>query len=53
MWQAGEALLDAHVLVIPDEMQAGVVTLVAGAYEYPSLGPLGTPLSLGELLVAP
>ena len=53
MWQAGETLLDVHVLVIPAETQAGVVTLVAGAYEYPSLAPVGSPLTLGELFVRP
>jgi hypothetical protein len=53
LWEPGETLLDVHVLVIPVETQAGVVTLVAGAYEYPSLAPVGSPLTLGELPVRP
>ena len=53
MWQPGETLLDVHVLPVPAETEAGVVTLVAGAYEHPSLAPLGDALTLGELLVAP
>jgi len=47
LWQSGEFLSDAHVLPLPT--QPGDVTLVAGAYEHPSLTPLGAPLSLGEL----
>ena len=53
MWQPGETLLDVHVLPIPAETQARMVTLVAGAYEYPSLAPVGSPLTLGELFVRP
>ena len=53
LWQPRETLLDVHVLPIPAETQAGVVTLVAGAYEYPSLAPVGSPLTLGELFVRP
>jgi len=49
LWQPGEKVLDVHVLPIPAETQASVVTLVAGAYEYPSLAPLGSALALGEL----
>ena len=51
MWQPGEILLDVHVLPIPPETQAGVVTLVAGAYEYPSLAPLGSAITLGQLRI--
>ena len=49
LWQPGETLLDVHVLSIPGETQAGALTLVAGTYEYPSLAPLGSALTLGEL----
>jgi len=49
LWQPGETLLDVHVLAIPASGDVKVVTLVAGAYEYPSLVPLGSALSVGEL----
>jgi len=49
LWQPGETLLDEHLLSVPGGMPAHVVTLVAGAYEYPSLAPLGSTLTLGEL----
>jgi hypothetical protein len=52
MWAPGEVLLDVHVLPIPAETQVGEVTIVAGVYEYPSLAPLGGPLTLGELPTA-
>ena len=51
MWAPGETLLDAHILPIPAETQAGKVRLVAGAYEYPSLVPLGSVLSLEEVRI--
>ena len=51
MWAPGEILLDLHVLPIPAETQAGKVRLVAGAYEYPSLVPLGSVLSLEEVRI--
>jgi len=51
MWAPGEILLDVHVLSIPGGTKAGQVTLIAGAYEYPSLAPLGGSLTLGELRV--
>jgi len=49
LWQPGETLLDVHLLSIPEDTQAGAMTLVAGAYEYPSLAPLGNAITLGEL----
>jgi hypothetical protein len=52
LWQPGETLLDVHVLSIPGETEAGVVALVAGAYEYPSLAPLGSAITLGQLRIA-
>jgi hypothetical protein len=52
MWVPGETLLDVHVLAVPAETETGRVTLIAGAYAYPSLAPLGSPLTLGELSVA-
>jgi len=51
LWKPGETLLDVHLLSIPGETQAGPMTLVAGAYEYPSLAPLGSALTLGELRI--
>lgn len=53
LWRPGEIVLDVHVLTIPAETHTRVVTLVAGAYEYPPLTPLGDPLTLGELPVRP
>jgi hypothetical protein len=52
LWKPGETLLDVHVLSIPGETQPGVVTLVAGAYEYPSLAPLGSAITLSRLRIA-
>jgi len=52
MWAPGETLLDVHVLPLPAGMEAGPLTLIAGAYEYPSLAPLGGPLNLGDISVA-
>jgi hypothetical protein len=49
LWQPGEILLDVHVLPIPAETQAGAAALVAGAYEYPSLAPLGSTVTLGTV----
>ncbi|HUX76927.1 MAG TPA: DUF2723 domain-containing protein [Anaerolineae bacterium] len=49
LWQPGETLLDVHALSIPANEGANAVSLVAGAYEYPSLVPLGSALSVGEL----
>ncbi len=49
LWQPGETLLDVHLLSIPEDTHAGAMTLVAGAYEYPSLAPLGSALTLGQL----
>jgi len=52
LWKPGETLLDVHVLSVPGETQPGVVTLVAGAYEYPSLAPLGSAITLSRLRIA-
>ena len=52
LWKPGEPLLDVHVLSISGETEADVVTLVAGAYEYPSLAPLGSAIALGQLRIA-
>ncbi len=52
MWVPGESLLDVHILPIPAGTETARVTLTAGAYAYPSLAPLGGPLTLGELSVA-
>jgi hypothetical protein len=49
LWRTGEIISDAHVLPLPAAAQTGGLRLVAGAYEHPSLAPLGAPLSLGEL----
>lgn len=51
LWKPGETLLDVHVLSVPGETQADVVTLVAGAYEYPSLAPLGSAITVGQLRI--
>ena len=51
LWQSGETLLDVHVLSVPGETTADEVTLVAGAYEYPSLAPLGSAITLGTVSV--
>jgi hypothetical protein len=51
LWKPGETLLDVHVLSVPSETQTGVVTLQAGAYEYPSLAPLGSALTLSDLRI--
>jgi len=48
LWQVGETLLDVHLLSVPADAGLGQCTLVAGAYEYPSLVPLGTALTLGQ-----
>jgi hypothetical protein len=48
LWKQRETLLDVHVLSVPGETRADEVTLVAGAYEYPSLAPLGSTITLGE-----
>jgi hypothetical protein len=48
LWQPGETVLDAHLLSVPADAEIGQYALVAGAYEYPSLAPLGTPLTLGQ-----
>jgi len=52
LWKPGETLLDVHVLSIPGETQAGAVTILAGAYEYPSLAPLGSAITLSRLRIA-
>ncbi|HUS69955.1 MAG TPA: DUF2723 domain-containing protein [Anaerolineae bacterium] len=49
LWRPGETLLDVHVLSIPANEDVNAVSLVAGAYEYPSLVPLGSALTVGEL----
>jgi hypothetical protein len=53
LWQPGETVLDVHILAVPAGTEAESVTLVAGAYEYPSLAPLGGSLTLGEVPIAP
>ncbi len=52
LWKPGETLLDVHVLSIPADGQGTVVTLLAGAYEYPSLAPLGSAVTLGQVRIA-
>jgi hypothetical protein len=52
LWQAAETLLDGHVLSIPADAALGEVTLTVGAYEYPSLEPLGNALNLGEVRIS-
>jgi len=52
LWQPGETVLDVHVLSIPVEGDLHQVTVVAGVYEYPSLVPLGSALTLGQLSIA-
>jgi hypothetical protein len=49
LWQPGEAILDVHHLALPVDAEAPKLSIVAGAYEYPSLAPLGSVLSVGEL----
>jgi hypothetical protein len=51
LWKPGETLLDVHVVPVPGETGVGVVTLVAGAYEYPSLAPLGNAITMGQLRI--
>jgi hypothetical protein len=51
LWTPGETLLDAHVLSIPGGTESGALTLVAGAYEYPSLAPLGSAITFGQVRV--
>lgn len=51
LWQPGETLLDVHVLAISASEDVNSVTLVAGAYQYPSLVPLGERLSLEGLVL--
>ncbi len=51
MWVSRETLLDVHVLAIPAGTETAQVTLTAGAYEYPSMAPLGNPLTLGKLRI--
>jgi hypothetical protein len=46
LWQPGETLLDVHILRVSANQDVDIVTLVAGAYEYPSLAPLGTAVTL-------
>ncbi len=53
LWQTGETVLDSHMLPIPADAALGEVTVTVGAYEYPSLQPMGRPLTLGRLLIAP
>jgi hypothetical protein len=48
LWRPGETLLDVHVLFIPQNEVLDAVTLEAGAYEYPSLEPVGSTLALGR-----
>jgi hypothetical protein len=52
LWQPGETLLDVHDLSTPHDAYLDSVTLAAGAYEYPSLVPLGDPLVLDELQIS-
>jgi hypothetical protein len=49
LWQPGEMVLDVHVLSISTNEDVNAVSLVTGAYEYPSLVPLGSALNVGEL----
>jgi hypothetical protein len=51
LWQPGETLLDVHELSIPADAALGEVTVTAGAYEYPSLAPLGSAITLRELAI--
>ena len=51
LWQPGETLLDVHVLSVSANEDVNALTLVAGAYEYPSLAPLGSRLTLGDLRI--
>jgi len=48
LWKPGETLVDVHFFPVPGATQADVVTLVAGVYEYPSLAPLGSTVTLGD-----
>jgi hypothetical protein len=51
LWKPGETLLDVHVLPISGIEDVNALTLVVGAYEYPSLTPLGSSLTLHEVKV--
>jgi hypothetical protein len=52
LWQTGETVLDRNVLFIPADAALDEVTVTAGAYEYPSLVPLGNALNLGEVRIS-
>jgi hypothetical protein len=49
LWEPGETILDVHILTLPSAANAEV-TLVTGAYEYPSLAPLGSTVTLGVVV---
>jgi hypothetical protein len=51
LWRPRETLLDVHVLPISASEDVDAVTLVAGAYDYPSLTPLGSALTLHQVQV--